>query len=421
MVAAPRAARDGTLRIYRLLWALVALFTLYATTIPFNFTVDPVLVREHLALAIQHSAFTAGGRLSRTDVVQNILLFVPFGVLACASLTRRRPIGALLTTVVLAALLSGACELAQLTTMDRTSSVWDVYANVAGAFVGGTAWISGWQVIRRLTTRFALNEVEYRRLFPLWCAAALVCISAWEPFDFTLDVGSVWSKIKPFLNGVWFTREPVTDELLTVFRFALLAILMISSLQRRLGLQRARIVSAGVCSALAIALESTQFVITSRLPTVQDVAAAVSGVVGGVLVGPLVVIAPAVPMISMLTVIAAVPFYLQPFVVAPKRSPVLLVLFLGYYQYTTLQTVSHVLDLMLIYAPIGFALEWTGRHGGMARAAFLSCVMAGLLEYAQGWIVGRYPDPTDVGMAVLGGIAGALIARHGVNTLLNLR
>ena len=57
----------------------------------------------------------------------------------------------------------------------------------------------------------------------------------------------------------------------------------------------------------------------------------------------------------------------------------------------------------------------------MARAAFLSCVMAGLLEYAQGWIVGRYPDPTDVGMAVLGGIAGALIARHGVNLAVRRR
>ena len=421
MVAATRAARGGTLRIYRLLWALVALFTLYATTIPFNFNFDPVVVREHLALAIQHSAFGERARLSRTDVVQNILLFLPFGVLACASLTRRRPFGALLTTLVLAALLSSACELAQLTTMDRTSSVWDVYANVAGAFAGGMVWISGWRGIRQLTAHFALDEVEYRRLFPLWCAAALVCVSAWEPFDFTLDVGSVWSKVKPFLNGMWFTWEPVTDELLTVFRFALLTILMISSLQRRLGLQRARLVSAGICSALAIALESTQFVITSRLPTLQDVAADLSGVVAGVVVGPLIAVVPLVPIISVLTVVAAVPFYLEPYVIAPRRSAVQLMPFLAYYEFTSLQTVSHVLDLMLIYAPIGFALEWTGRRNGLARAAALCCVMACFLEYAQGWIVGRFPDLTDVGMAVLGGITGALIARHGVDTLLDLR
>jgi hypothetical protein len=45
------------------------------------------------------------------------------------------------------------------------------------------------------------------------------------------------------------------------------------------------------------------------------------------------------------------------------------------------------------------------------RAALVTAACAAMLEYSQGWIAGRYPDVTDVGVAVLGGIGGAVLAR----------
>ena len=67
---------------------------------------------------------------------------------------------------------------------------------------------------------------------------------------------------------------------------------------------------------------------------------------------------------------------------------------------------------MLIYAPVGFALQWYRRSGAIVQSAVVTGVMASALEYAQGWIVGRYPDVTDVAVSVLGGVVGAAVARY---------
>jgi len=89
--------------------------------------------------------------------------------------------------------------------------------------------------------------------------------------------------------------------------------------------------------------------------------------------------------------------------------------FLGYYAFTTLQTLSHVIDLILIYAPVGFAIQWSRKSGNqVARAVLWATLIALPLEYSQGWVVGRFPDITDVAMAGLGALLGAIVARRGI-------
>ena len=117
------------------------------------------------------------------------------------------------------------------------------------------------------------------------------------------------------------------------------------------------------------------------------------------------------------TAVAAVPFYLQPFAVVGAHQPMALFPFLGYYAFTTLQTLSHVIDLLLIYAPIGFAIQWARKSSNeSARAVIWAVVIALPLEYGQGWIAGRFPDITDVGMAGLGALIGAVISRRGMQS-----
>ena len=86
--------------------------------------------------------------------------------------------------------------------------------------------------------------------------------------------------------------------------------------------------------------------------------------------------------------------------------------FWGYYAHTTFETLSHVIELVLLYLPLGFFVGKFGTSGRRAAwlAVGLTLAIAGPIEYLQGWVVGRYPDVTDVGMSLCGGWIGAWAA-----------
>lgn len=399
------------------LWGATTIFTVYATMIPFTFVSGTDATREHLGQALARSTLSEIGQLSRADILQNVLLFLPFGLFAVASFQRVTAAKSLLTILVTAAVLSLTCESLQLMTVDRVSSLWDVYANVCGALFGGGVALVARELSTRVLSRPQLQALLTRSTLPLIATVALVCIAAWEPFDVTLDVGTVWSKVKPFVTGTWIGWQPVTDELLTALRFGMLALLM-ASRTRGSGVAppRARLLGAGTGMVLGAALEGSQFLITSRAPALQDLAAATTGALIGTMVSGWSAQLARVGPLVILTVLAAVPFYLQPFAIRAHYESMALIPFLAYYEFTTLQTVSHVIDLLLIYAPIGFAMEWQrGKTPVSIRVALVTLLIAGPLELAQGWIVGRFPDVTDIAMAVLGGLIGAAVARHGVS------
>jgi glycopeptide antibiotics resistance protein len=395
-----------------------AAFIVYALTLPFDFVWDEAVAREHLALAVERSAISAFARAPLPDLVQNVLLFIPFGIFGAASMARRQLV-APVVTLVLASILSASCEVLQLFTIDRTTSIWDVAANVSGTAVGCATWLVLSPLSRRAWRRAQFTPDEAGRVFQLACSILLICVATLEPFDFTLDVGSVWSKLKLIVQGEVFVWQPVTDELLTGLRFAVLAALLINWLDRS-GRRSpgSRWTAFAVGSAMAISLEMTQFVIASRAPALQDVIAGICGALAGTVVGPKVLASGvAVPLLIILTVAAAVPFYLQPFDFAAVHGAFGLTPFLAYYQFTTLQTLSHVIGLVLIYAPVGFAIEQSKRRHGATIAVLLTMGIATGFEYSQGWIAGRYPDITDVGVAVLGTLTGFALARYGVNVL----
>lgn len=404
-----------TARVYQVLWAASALFIVYATTIPFAFVSDSAAVHEHLARAIQQATLAQVRSLSRSDVLQNVFFFVPFGLLGCAALGRLRALLGFAITVVAAAALSIACELVQLLTADRISSVWDVAANSAGAFVGGLGYLIARESGRQIVRRFGREALTNATTYPLICVVLLVVIGAWEPFDFTLDVGTVWSKAKALMDEARGHWPPISDEVLAALRHALLTGVCADWLRRRRYAARPRLSAALACGFLAAALETSQFFISSRAPSIEDLAAALCGVVIGAAAYPNLVGSRQLPaLLIVASFCAAVPFYLQPFVFSSVYAPVPALLFFSYYERTSLQTISHVVDLMLIYAPIGFCLQWSRRSSALVWSAVIAAVMASTLEYAQGWIVGRYPDLTDVGIGVLGGVLGAAVARRGL-------
>lgn len=80
----------------------------------------------------------------------NILLFVPFGVI----LTLRLPRRLWFFSVVIAAAVSGAVELAQGVFLpQRVPALSDIVANTSGAFLGALLVLFVWAVRRRRTRR----------------------------------------------------------------------------------------------------------------------------------------------------------------------------------------------------------------------------------------------------------------------------
>ncbi len=99
---------------------------------------------------------------------------------------------------------------------------------------------------------------------------------------------------------------------------------------------------------------------------------------------------------------------LAPFQIADARRTFQWLPFFNYYERTSLVTLSHAIQLGLTYFPLGFVMPAVvpGRFRSSSTAIALTLSIAVPLEYLQGWVPGRYPDVTDVGIALLGCIAG---------------
>ncbi len=91
------------------------------------------------------------------------------------------------------------------------------------------------------------------------------------------------------------------------------------------------------------------------------------------------------------------------------------VVWLPFYGRTSFETISHCIELVLTYFPLGFTVSIvSGRqrtYGSPWRPRSSRCSAA--QETLQGWIVGRYGDVTSVAIAGLGAAIGVWIAEAG--------
>jgi len=113
-------------------------FVAYGSFSPFDFAYDPDRIRRFLDHPPPRLHDADGRRLvSLPDVVSNVLLGVPFGVLMAWSGMAGGPLATRVLRLVLAdTATAGAVEGGQLFAPSRTSSLPDVVAQVAGALAG---------------------------------------------------------------------------------------------------------------------------------------------------------------------------------------------------------------------------------------------------------------------------------------------
>ena len=198
-------------------------------------------------------------------------------------------------------------------------------------------------------------------------------------------------------------------------RYALFAAACAYGLQRR-RVAWARPIAAATGAVAAIGLELSQFLVASRMPGMEDAAVGIVGsAIGALLAGRAMWSAPwSAAAVIVPAWLGAALMTLSPFVIQTEHRPFELVPFLGYQAQARPETaISHAVELSLAFFPIGFALALAlPRRRRWPVAAFIVVALGGVLEYLQGWIVGRYPDVTDVGVLALGAMAGVWAASH---------
>ena len=399
------------------LWVIFCLFILYGTTIPFHFVADHAAVRAKLH-SLPLSPFVSadtGRRLSIPDAVQNVLLFLPFGALGVWSAARSRQTAARVLFVTLLGLaLSVAIETLQLFTTDRTTATSDVMTNTIGAFVGaasaGIVGRLGTSLWRRAEARGLTLDTSFA---PMLAATALVIVAALEPFDVTLELGSVASKVRALQHDVW-QAGVLTDEGIAIVHYALFGLATCLWLQavRRRGVARW---AAAIGVTTAVGLEGAQIVITSRMPGLEDAVVRAAGALTGVALWPLTQAYPArkfwLAVLVAGTAVGAAIQQLSPFEIAPAYRHFGLMPFFSAYAHTTFETLSHVFELVLLYAPLGFVRARLGppRHA-LGWSLAVTLLIAAPVEYLQGWVVGRYPDLTDIAVSAAGAWLGVRLA-----------
>lgn len=408
-------AATGSKSTARLLWALFSLFVVYGTTIPFSFHagMGPGIARINL-----HPLGMRAGDISAPDLLQNVLLFIPFGFLGYISLHNKKSRLKLLALVAMGAGLSAFVESLQLFSATRWPALSDVLFNTLGTVVGVVfgIWLKG-RVLGIKSDPSWRRVLDAPSAFPALVFAGLAVIGSWEPFDFALDVGLFMDKAKPLLRHPFDLSLP-NDELVVFIRF-LLATLFACRLAAEAGLRRPARILVPALSIIALSLEGTQIIITSRSPALQDAATSVLGVAAGGIafgfpgfrehpwkwgvVGALSVFASAV-------MDGLHPFRFRDFHTGFNWLP-----FMAEYARTGFQALGNLVEAALIYFPLGFLLGYF--FPASRRSAWLALALAVAhsfaVETAQGLVAGRHADVTDVIGAAMGCLAGSLVLRRG--------
>lgn len=402
----------------KVLWLLFTIFIFYGALIPFDFVFD----NELIARKIRHFNWTPfvdpdGSRHSIPDIVQNILFFIPFGFLGVLSFSRNKFFAIFLVSFF-GFVISLNIEILQLLTRNRVTSVTDLVCNTLGGIIGAVAAFILFGIFCLLMKSASFQRKFNNKFYYLFVFSFLViAASSLQPFDFTLDVGSVWSNVKGVMENPGQLTLNFTDEFVVGFRFFLFAVitaLWLRSINNSLWPVAGILLSASI----GIFFELSQFIVSSRSPSLQDLFVVIVGCsLGGVFalllpkrISPIIWI---VPMIVITFMTAAVQT-LAPFEMRMAYLSMGMVPFLPYYESSTFTAIANFLEGMITYVPLGFVLQYAISH---RRSAFILIViivalLAYSLEYAQGWIVGRYPDITDVIGAVIGAvIAGSLCLR----------
>lgn len=400
---------------------IFSLFIVYGTTIPFNFGGEANFYKRLQEICWIPFVAREGGRTSFSDVIQNIMLFMPIGFLGWLSLIKyRNKILNFFLVLSFGIALSFSVECLQLITVDRTTSVTDLITNSFGTVVG----VIFCSVIIRLWLKiynhqFFIKIVQLPFFVPLILLSFVIVAELLQPFDFALDLSAFYHKIKSIIANPIDFSGITRDGPFVILLFSTFSYLIFRSIDQ-IGVKISLLIPMVTLLLFNVFIESVQLVIRSRSPEVADILTGMAGTFLGLVFyhsGKKDIFKPGI----LLVVAFFVSFFCKtyyPFQISDTYQSFNWVPFLSEYSNTTMISLGNVMETFILFSFGGYIIDTL--YKGISVKPYFSVLVLLLMfivEVSQGWISGRFPDVSDilVGFAAL--LFGKFLSVRGEQTL----
>jgi glycopeptide antibiotics resistance protein len=385
---------------------LFSMFVIYGTTIPFDFSSLSAASEKIHTVSLNPFFTIEGNRVSFSDVIQNILLFIPLGFLGgifVHSIRMNLSTGTI-AVVSFGMILSVSVEALQLFAPSRTTSLTDVCTNTSGTFIGALSYLAVRQYICKIRDIPVIKELSKSNAFyPLLLLSILIMVEILQPFDFALDVGTIYSKVKFVLQHPFTINLSLRDDIFVFTIYCLLGFLASRCTLSLLVHFRAGFIVAMLI--FPIVLEMVQFIVCSRSPEFGDAALASASLITGLFLSkPLKhheTIAVILLLLSYLSSLFCKLFY--PFVFT-SHTGFNIIPFSSEYANTTMISLGNTFETFTLFAFGGYLLSVSLQKLNIKQTQFVIISTTFLIivaEYSQGWVEGRFADSSDIITAIV--------------------
>ena len=361
------------------LLALSCAFILYAGLYPFTFSfgLHEESIRTLLTLSLND-------RISRGDVIANVLLFLPFGFFAMNCVFLRVPrLIRMIFVIAIGVAFSFGIECTQTYIPGRSASAYDLAANTAGTLFGALFGLKNW---RRKPSR--LNpDIGQSTLFPIlllgvWLGSRLF------PYVPTLDIQNIKNGLKPLFFGEFSPLNALGYFIVTMVVCRLIQTIALPKNAR----------TALMFLPLAVIVVEP-FIVGGRISQAQ-IFGTLPGIAAWWCISGWKRLNTGI--LAFMLMIHIVLQGWSPFVFSSPPGSFSIIPFVGFMkssiQYVALQFVEKVfLYGALVWLPVA-----AGRS--LKFSLILSVTLLTGIELAQRFIAGRVPEITDPVMAVILGV-----------------
>lgn len=247
-------------------WALLALFVVYACAGTW---------------AGDGPRIWAPILISWTDVAQNFVVYLPFGILGVLTLRQRRHtlLASVTEVAVITALFSLIIEVSQLYTINRIASLTDVLVAVIGAAAGGAIAGPAARIAERAADAARPSGVFESPDRPVLIALVIaLAIVAWWPFDPTLDVSTLAARWRATERDPWMIDGVTAGVQALLYAWLSLAVAVCSY---RLSTLKGMFVGVAAATTAAVVIDAGQLAMGSQPIGFAGLGSQIAGAIAG--------------------------------------------------------------------------------------------------------------------------------------------
>jgi len=441
-------------RIITVLFLTFIFLTLYNTLIPFTFDYGLADLPEQ----ISKISLPDLSDLPLTDIVGNILLFMPFGFLGFVFLSQRNARNPFVFIGIAGFALSLLIEFLQLFIANRNTAPHDLFNNTFGTIIGATAAAIYAGAVGRYARKALLElykEQPYT-LIPVTIAIAQ-SIAAVMPFTVSITVSALKRSLKstnivPFdyqsfgklflgypnrQDSLPFDFTPMIEDF--IFWAAVGYILWICYRLYWENLSRGTLLLVGLPILFFPLMEFAQLFITKRFTDINDIISGYSGIAAGMFLGSKMIpsgadLKPRLELLrTPLMIYAAFILFsgLRPFdwslsseVISKDLFAENLIPFYAYFRKTSLWNIYDLVNSLTFLLPISLYWTYQLRKAGSAftpiyiRTTLVGFLLGLFIEFTQLLSFSRIAEITDVLAYAGGGALGTFCIYYYENQLL---